>query len=83
MIGVNPDPYTLRQLLWMVEGKGEFEWQMTSSLMALEINMNRKPGSRAVSPNEFNPFMQRPETQMVKLSAKESMSALKQVFVRN
>ena len=66
----------------MVEGKGEFEWQMTSSIMALEVNMNRKPGTKAISPNEFNPYIAKTAQSVVKLSTKESMSALKKIFVR-
>lgn len=53
---MNPDPFTLRELTWMVEGRGQYEWQMTASMMALQINMNRKKGTKAVKANELNPF---------------------------
>ena len=34
---MNPDPFTLRELVWMVEGRGKFEWSQTASLMALAV----------------------------------------------
>lgn len=53
---MNPDPFTLRQLKWMAEARGNFCWQQTSSLEALLINQNRDRHSRPVSPNDLNPF---------------------------
>ena len=69
--------------MWMVEGKGEFEWSMTASQMALQINMNRKKGARAISPSELNPYTEKKSQANLKLSPKESMDALKRVFVKN
>ena len=69
--------------MWMVSGKGEFEWSMTANLMALEINMNRKKGARAINPSELNPYTEKKNLAVTKLSKKESMDALKKVFVRS
>jgi hypothetical protein len=54
--GVNPDPLTLRELLWMSEARGEFEWQQTAAVMALHANMNRAKGKPPISPDQFNPY---------------------------
>lgn len=41
----------------MAEGRGRFEWNKTSSLMALLVNIfcDRKKG-KAVKPADFNPY---------------------------
>ena len=57
---MNPDPFTLRQLLWMAEAKGHDRWAHTSSLMALIANCNRDPKKtpRAFRPADFDPYRQ-------------------------
>ena len=39
ILGVNPNPFTLRKLVWMIENKGKFEWSQTASLIALAVNL--------------------------------------------
>ncbi len=57
ILGVNPDPFTLRELTQMVKARGEFEWEQTSSLMALVINVIRNPKkSKPTNPNDLNPY---------------------------
>ena len=51
--------------------------------MALEINMNRKKGARAINPSELNPYTEKKTLPVTKLSKKESMDALKKIFVKN
>ena len=43
----------------MAEGRGRFEWNRTSSMMALLVNIfrDRKKG-KAVKPADFNPYPQ-------------------------
>lgn len=77
---MNPDPFTLRQLAWMAEGRGEFLWNMTASEMALQINMNRKKGAKAVSPSELNPYSSKRKAKVM-LSVRDSMEALKKAFL--
>ena len=64
----------------MVSGKGEFEWSMTSNLMALTINMNRRKGTPAVKPEELNPYIE--QGSKVVLNTADSMAALKSVFIK-
>ena len=55
-VGVNPDPLTLRELLWMAEGRSGAEWARFSALMALTANIHRDPKhSTAFAPGDFNP----------------------------
>ena len=78
---MNPDPFTLRELVWMVEGRGKFEWSQTASLMALAANLMRDPKKgKAASPADFNPFAPRPPEPVLK--GKEMLAALKAAFIK-
>ena len=57
---MNPDPFTLRELVNMAEGRGKMEWGQTSCLMALVANILRDPNkTKAVNPGDFNPYLQK------------------------
>jgi len=57
---VNPDPFTLRELVWMAESKQKEAWSHTSSIMALTANCHRDPKkTRRFRPDDFNPFAAR------------------------
>jgi len=54
---VNPEPFTLRELLWMAEAVQREHWQHTSCILALIANVNRDPRKgRAFRPADFDPF---------------------------
>ena len=55
ILGVNPEPFTIREIAWMIEGKGKDAWNKLSSLMALIANCNRVKG-KAFLPKDFNPY---------------------------
>jgi len=63
----------------MVQGRGEFEWSMTAHILAQQINMNRKKGTKAVNPDSLNPFVRKPKRKVM-LSVKDSMDILKKTF---
>lgn len=57
---MNPDEFTLRELVKMAEGRGRLEWGQTSCLMALVVNILRDPNkTKAVKPGDFNPYLQK------------------------
>jgi len=56
VIGIDPGPYTLRQLVWMAEGLDQQQWRHTSSLCAILANVNRPSKRRAYKPDDFNPY---------------------------
>ena len=57
---MNPDPFKLRELLVMAEGRGRLEWRQTSHLMALIANIMRDPKkSKGAKPADFNPYLQK------------------------
>jgi hypothetical protein len=75
---VNPDPLTLRELLAMAEAKSRDNWNHTSAVLALIINVNRDPKKqRAVKPKELNPHEQKPRT----ILRGKGLRVLKDVFV--
>jgi hypothetical protein len=75
---VNPDPLTLRELLAMAEAKSRDNWNHTSAILALIINVNRDPKKqRAVKPKELNPHERKPRT----ILRGKGLRVLKDVFV--
>ena len=60
MVGVEPGPLTLRELLEMAEGRARERWTHTSWLLAMMANVNRDPKrSRVFHPDDFNPYARR------------------------
>ncbi len=62
----------------MAEAKSRDNWNHTSALLALIINVNRDPKKkRTVSPNEINPHERKPRT----ILRGKGLRVLKDVFV--
>ena len=55
MCGLHPDPYTLGELIVMLEEYERSEWGRTSSLMALIASAFGSRG-KTYKPDDFNPF---------------------------
>ena len=78
IVGLDPGPFTLRELVWMAEGRRRELWDHTASLLALLYNVNRDPRrSRAMRPEDFHPLRRPSKTETVKAD----VTALK-IFVR-
>jgi len=72
----------LRELAWMAEGRGRFEWGIASSMMALSANLQRDPKrGQPFRPSDFNPFAPKPPK--IVLRGEEMKEALKAAFCRN
>lgn len=57
MIGVDPGPLTLRELLWMSDGRGKHAWSQTCSIVAAIANAFRDPKkSKPIMPDDINPY---------------------------
>lgn len=62
----------------MTEARGKYEWQHTSALMALIVNLLRNPKkSKAVKPSDFNPYLAESKPKVM-----APLSILKEVWVR-
>ena len=60
IVGIDPGPLTLRELVWMADGRVRQSWVHTSSVLAMIANVNRDPKkTRAFRPDDFNPFAAR------------------------
>jgi len=55
-VGVDPGPFTLRELFWMAEGHDRHEWGRASSLMAMIANAHKGKKGRWVRPAQLNPY---------------------------
>ncbi len=60
MVGIDPDPFTLRELDYMANARREMEWDTMSSVMSLIANVNRNPKRTGpFKPDDFNPTIER------------------------
>lgn len=65
----------------MVEGRGKFEWNQTSALMALAANIVRDPRKgKTYSASDFNPFAK--QEKPIKLRGKDMLQVLKAAFIK-
>lgn len=73
---------TLRELVWMAEGRCKEAWTRASVLLALLANAHRDPKrAQAFRPSDFNPYeLRAKETPAPKT---KNLSILKTVFVDN
>ncbi len=65
ILGIDPGPFTARQLLAMADGKAAFEWAQTSLLASVIHNSQLTDPSQAKPPIEFNLYerqKQRPDS---------------------
>ena len=81
IVGIDPGPLTLRQLLWMAEARMRQTWSHTSSVLAMIANVNRDPKKKPspFNPADFNPYG-RKRKPGVAVTA-QNMGILKRVFV--
>ena len=80
IVGVDPLPLTLRELVWMAEARRRDQWSHTATLLAMTANVNRNPKKRATpySPLDFHPLVERRTDK-----PKVGVGVLKTVFVRH
>lgn len=78
-MGVDPNPLTLRELIWMVGARRQDQWSHTAAVLALTANVHRNPKKRSkpYSPAEFHPLVERKPVTI----SKSGIRVLKRVFV--
>jgi len=58
VVGVNPDPFTLRELLWMREGKASESWDHTAAIVATLANIHRdNKKTKAITIDQIHPYL--------------------------
>lgn len=56
VVGIDPGPFTLRELLWMADSKLADSWGRSAQITAMIYNANRGENSSAATPDDFNPY---------------------------
>ena len=83
VLGVQPDPYTLRELVAMAEARERSEWGRVSSLMALVANLLRDPHKgRPLRPADFNPYVEQEKTPEKPVLRGRELEVLRDVFCK-
>lgn len=78
IIGIDPGPFTLRQLVVMAEAKSRQAWNHTSAVLAMLANVHRDAKkTRAYRPADFHPHRRNENPTITKVA----INVLKQVFV--
>lgn len=75
IVGLSPDPWTLRELAWMHDAKARSDWNHTASLMAL-IATAHAGGRKRFTVDDFHPLARRRAAPEMRISAK----SLKGIF---
>ena len=60
----------------MYLGRQRAEWERHSQMMALHLNLNRKHGTKPVSPDKLNPYAFARPAKPRKLSGEKMLSML-------
>lgn len=63
IIGIDPGPRTLRELVWMADAKRSEAWDHTAELLALVANIFSK---NKIKSSAFHPFAERETDKPVK-----------------
>jgi hypothetical protein len=58
---MDPCSLTLRQLIWMAEGRDKHVWSVVSAMMALIANCHRDNKKRPLDADDFNPTLTKEE----------------------
>lgn len=84
MIGIDPGPHSLRELLWMARGRSQAQWHIASAQMALLANCHRDPKRKPAKPADFNfdPLDPKNHRTTDHRPLMVPVSTLKHVFVR-
>lgn len=78
MIGINPDPFTLRELMHMWRGRVVENWDHTAFISAMLVNVApfRKKNAKPVSFEDFHPYRKKKRKPGIPLT-KENLWMLK------
>lgn len=76
LVGLSPDPWTLRELVWMHDAKARSDWNHTASLMCLIANAHAGAKGGRFTVDDFHPLARRRAAPGMRISAK----ALKAIF---
>jgi len=79
-LGINPDPFTIRELWLMSEGKQREEWEHTAQIMMIIQNVNCTKRKDMKSADYFNPLIPKNKKQQVGKFVTKDFSILKKML---
>lgn len=74
VVGVDPNPFSFRELYDMYRSRQEHNWQMASSILAMIVNAAPFRKGEPVSPDEFNPMVMSKRLSRMRQIAKDAKS---------
>lgn len=82
VVGIDPGPFTLRELCLMHEGREKFHWDIASVNMALFANAHRDAKKRptAFTPDDFHPYRRPSSGGVIPIEPEDTGAALKKFF---
>lgn len=75
---MSAEPFTLRELVWMSDGRRKHEWGIASSLMAHIHNQNPYQ-KRPANPSQFHPYAKQ-EQERVEISFDDFLAIQSKAF---
>ncbi len=84
-MGVDPGPFTARELLWMAQGRQRLIWGPASWLLCqqAELNRDKEVRSEPFTPAEFNPTLaakDKPKEKPLEVSPKQFVMVLNRML---
>lgn len=76
IIGIDPEPFTLRSLLRMADARQRTAWDKLSWLAAIVVNCQRTAKDRMFKPSELNPYTAEQTKKADKLSDVRALAAM-------
>lgn len=73
VLGIDPGPFTLRQLVIMSTARRRDEWDRAAGIIAMIYNVNCGPRDKPKSPADFNPYAEKPTPPTISLQALHKM----------
>jgi hypothetical protein len=71
IVGVIPDPLTLRELRWMARGRQTDDWDHTARLLAKIHNVNQVSEESLLRPIDFHPFYDDEEIAQIEAATRQ------------
>lgn len=79
ILGINPNGFTLRQLIRMAEAKGRDAWNHTAALLATMININRPKGKTPIKADSLNPYARQNHINAMVINREEAVEVFKKI----
>ncbi len=80
VVGVNPKPFTLRELSWMMNARDRKEWDRASMIIAKIHNANCAKVSDCIQSTDIHPYYCSDKTDMSREPTQAELAELRSAF---